>query len=150
MKELNLNVGLESLNKMNPKVQASNANSNHLSQRLLGNYLKDVEKILRKGESKDDEIDDMILLVPPSDENGISRIRTRAEMQDALIKNIDSMFLLLQKVGWNVQDALEILNLDPKHIPSGHISLKFRENSTISHKVLDHKRAYSITKLYVP
>ena len=115
MKELNLNVGLESLNKMNPKVQASNANSNHLSQRLLGNYLKDVEKILRKGESKDDEIDDMILLVPPSDENGISRIRTRAEMQDALIKNIDSMFLLLQKVGWNVQDALEILNLDPKH-----------------------------------
>ena len=64
MKELNLNVGLESLNKMNPKVQASNANSNHLSQRLLGNYLKDVEKILRKGESKDDEIDDMIVSVP--------------------------------------------------------------------------------------
>ena len=29
-------------------------------------------------------------------------------------------------------------------------SVKLRENSTIFHKGLDHKRAYSITKLYVP
>ena len=114
MKELNLNVGLEPLNKVNPK-EASNANHNHSSKRLLGNYLKDVERTLRKGGWKDDEIDDMIVSVAPSDENGISRIRTRAEMQDALIKNADAMFLSLQKAGWNAQDALEILNLDPKH-----------------------------------
>ena len=70
---------------------------------------------MRKGGWKDDEIDDMIVSAAPSDENGISCIRTRAEMQDALIKNADSMFLSLQKAGWNAQDALEILNLDPKH-----------------------------------
>lgn len=81
------------------------------SKRWLGAYFKDMEKRLRTGGWKEDEIEEMMVAALPPDEEWLSHMQTRREIQDALVKNADAMSSSLQKAGWSVQDVLEILSL---------------------------------------
>jgi hypothetical protein len=89
---------------------------------LLESYLKGVERVLRSGGWKDEEIDDMMAADPAprrSDAAHLQLMMTRAEMRDAVAGNASAVFSSLRAAGWSAHEVAEILALGPADLLPG-------------------------------
>lgn len=88
------------------------------NKRWLGGYLKQLEKRLRRGGWKQNEIQEMVDAVSPEERSFPKQ--SGEEILNALLMSVNSMSASLRKAGWSAQDVWEILSFDVKRQQPKH------------------------------
>eukprot|EP00250_Pteridium_aquilinum_P018423 c24083_g2_i1 orf=614-2707(-) len=122
--------------------QGARVRSGKPSKRWLVPYFKDMEKRLRRGGWKEDEIEEMMVAALFTDELFRDK-QTRREIQDILGTTANALSVSLQKAGWSEPDVSDILSLDLKHPYGMHASdeINYAKANLISDLKADKKVA---------